>query len=236
MIINLVACSSGKSIDNMVQSTKMHYADDKASTEDLTNNSQKKDYEFETLAVSVITLLFAFVGGCFALHQWNKNSACKRAEVVKSLIESVRGNPDISTIMDIIDWNEDFTYNGKFSIQKDTKRKALMELSDDELFKKIDRTLAMFSYICYLKSIRTITKKDMCFFEYELRRLVDNPHISNYLYSLYHWSNSLGVKMSFSYLIDYGIKNRYLDKSFKKFDANHEIYECFLFVDKPPIS
>ena len=55
----------------------------------------------------------------------------------------------------------------------------------------------------------------MRFFEYELRRLCDNVHISNYLFSLYHWSSSLNVNMSFSYLIEYCYKNKILDHSFK---------------------
>lgn len=131
----------------------------------------------------------------------------------------------------MIDWNEDFTYDGKFHVQKGTKRMALKNLSDDDLFKMIDHTLSTFSYVCYLKKERTITIQDMRFFEYEIRRLVDNPHIANYLYSLYHWSKSLEVEMSFSYVINYCISKRYLDKSFKKYSLN-VIYTCYLEIGK----
>ena len=75
----------------------------------------------------------------------------------------------------------------------------------------------------------------MRFFEYELRRLVDNPHIRNYLYSLYHWSKSLGVKTSFLYVIEYGLKKGYLDKSFKRYDRNHAPYKCFLVVEEQTV-
>lgn len=238
MILNISACSSGEITNDQIKTTDAQTTEELVKTEESKESSSidtTKDYEFETLVVSIITLFFAFVGGCFALYQWNKNTTYKRAEVVKSLIESVRGNPNISTVMDIIDWNEDFTYDGKFSIQKGTKIKVLMDLSDDDLFKMIDQTLSMLSYICYLKSVRTITKKDMRFFEYELRRVVDNPHIRNYLYSLYHWSESLGVETSFSYVIEYGLKKGYLDKNFKKYDPHHETYKCFLLVYKQPI-
>lgn len=61
--------------------------------------------------------------------------------------------------MDIVDWNEDFNFDGKFVINKDTKRTALKELSDDDLFKMVDYTLSVFSYICYLKSLGVIKIK-----------------------------------------------------------------------------
>lgn len=66
------------------------------------------------------------------------------------------------------------------------------------------------------------------FFDYELRRLFDNEHISNYLYSLYHWSKQLGIKMSFSYLIDYGLEKEYLTKDFLRLDISN--YRCYLRV------
>ena len=187
-------------------------------------------YEFEALIVSIVTLVFMFIGGCFALWQWRQGLLYKRTEIVRELIEDVRQDDNVSTIMDIIDWNEDFFYNGKFIINRDTSRKNLKDISNDDLFKMIDHTLSIFSYICYLKLVRTIKVKDMRFFEYEIRRLVDNPHISNYLYSLYHWSKELGVSMSFSYLIDYCLKKKYLDASFKIYGKGNLKYECFLVV------
>lgn len=188
-------------------------------------------YELETLIVSIISLAFVFIGGCFALWQWHKNLVYKRAEIVQKLIESVRGNKSISTIMDMIDWNEDFTYDGKFHVHKGTKRTVLKDLSDDDLFKMIDHTLSTFSYVCYLKKAHTITSQDMRFFEYEIRRLVDNPHIANYLYSLYHWSKSLEVETSFSYVIKYCLNKKYLDRSFKKYSTTG-IYTCYLAIRK----
>lgn len=181
------------------------------------------------LICEIISTLFVFVGGFFALYQWKKSLVYKRAEIVKGLIDKVRCNKCVSTIMDIIDWDEDFTYDGKFSIEANTKRSDLKNLSDDDLFKMVDETLSVFSYICYLKSVHTITKKDMKFFVYELRRLVDNEHISNYLYSLYHWAKSLNTSMSFIYLVEYCIKNGYLEKHFTTLSDNGQ-YKCFLCI------
>ncbi len=183
-------------------------------------------YEFENLIVSVITLFFAFIGGCFALWQWYKGLVYKRAGIVNSLIKDTRENSDVSLIIDIADWDEGFCYDGKFTIDRKICRSQLKNLSDDEFFLKIDYTLSVFSHICYLKRVHAIKRRDLACFEYELHRLTDNKHISNYLYSIYHWSKDIDVKMTFDYLVDYCIKKKYLDKSFK--DINSEIYTCYL--------
>lgn len=175
-----------------------------------------------------LSLLFVVVGGVFALCQWQKNLVYKRAEIMQSLIETTRKDNTISTIMDIIDWNEDFSYDGKFNVNPNSKRELLHNISGEDLFKMVDYTLSVFSYICYLKTVKTLKKKDMQFFEYEIHRLVDNPHIANYLYSLYHWSKKLGVKMSFSFFIEYCMKMKYLDSSFRVFNDGNDYYKCFL--------
>lgn len=176
--------------------------------------------------ISIASFFAVVIGGCFALYQWSKNSIYKRAEIVESLIVTVRDDEDISTILDIIDWNSGLHYDGKFHLEGISNRKALLDISDDDLFKKIDKTLAHFSYICYLKYQRALTKKDMRNFEYEIRRLVDNENIANYLYSLYHWSKSLNVKMSFSFLIDYCLDKKYISSDFKSLKS--EKYVQFL--------
>lgn len=65
-------------------------------------------YELEAFIVSIISLAFVFIGGCFALWQWYKSLVYRRAEIVQKLIDRVRGNKSVSTVIDIIDWNEDF--------------------------------------------------------------------------------------------------------------------------------
>ena len=188
------------------------------------------DYSYENLIVSIISLVFVFIGGCFALWQYHKGLVYKRTEIVKDIIKNTRENDKISIVMDIIDWNEDFTYDGKFSIKKSTQRKELQHITDEELCRMIDYTLSTFSYICYLRQVHTITRKEMQFFRYEIRRLVDNKHISNYLYSLYHWSKSLNVDMSFSYLVEYCIAEKLLNECFTLYGNTDSFYQCYLEI------
>ena len=186
-------------------------------------------YELENLIVNIVSLGFVFVGGCFGLWQYQKGQAYKRTDMVKSLIKNVREDQQVSIVIDIIDWDEGFSYDGKFHINQRTMRDELKSLSDEKLFRMIDYTLSTFSYICYLRRMHTISQKEMLFFKYEIRRLADNEHISNYLYSLYHWSKSLNVEMSFSYLVDYCLKEKLLQKEFTEY-GNRSDYHCYLYL------
>ncbi len=173
-----------------------------------------------------VSLILAAIGGLFALHQWKKSNIYKRGEIVEKLIKAVRDDEDIATIMDVVDWNDGIEYDGKFYISQTVERSDLNQLDDEELFKKVDKTLAHFSYICYLRSQRTLTKEDMKVFAYGIKRLAVNPHIADYLYSLYHWSTSIGVQMSYIYLVDYCIEQGYIYADFKNITSNY--YRNFL--------
>lgn len=183
-------------------------------------------FEFVELHIDSITAFFAILGGAFALYQWHIKNMYTRAKFVQELICEVRDDKDISMIMDIVDWDNGITYSGTFSVSEDVRIRNLNGIGDEELFKMIDKTLSHFSYICYLKEKRLIGEKDLCMFEYEIRRLADNPHIRNYLYTLYHWSKQLKVKNSFYYLTKYCLDKGYLLEEFRRKDSI--LYTCFL--------
>ncbi len=88
----------------------------------------------------------------------------------------VRDNDDIATIMDVIDWDDAFFYDGKFHLYK-TDKVQLENLTDSDFFRKIDKTLNHFSYICYLKKEKVIKNNDMRSFEYALTRIFQNEHM-----------------------------------------------------------
>lgn len=179
--------------------------------------------------LSLITLATVIIGGFFALHKWKESIVSKRLDTIKVLIEKIRNDSDISTIMDIIDWNEDVIYDGKFTVIKNSSRKSLEGIDDSTLFRMIDKTLAHFSFICYLKKKKSLKKSDMRIFDYQMRRLFDNRNICNYLYSLHHWSKKLNVSMSFKYLAEYGVKKRFLHVDFYFKNSSH--YTCYLKID-----
>ena len=97
--------------------------------------------------VEISKLLFAVIGGGFALLQWGIQIKHKKAEIVKELICKVRDDDDIAAIMDIIDWNEGLRYNGKFYIDEKYNKPLLANENSDSLAKKIDKTFSHYSYI-----------------------------------------------------------------------------------------
>lgn len=181
-------------------------------------------FSLGAVVIDSLTFLAVVVGGVFALLQWRMQIKQKRVEMARELMSTIRDDEDIMMVSDIIDWDDGISYDGKFSVQ--SSNPFFKEMDEDELFAKIDRTLSHFSYICYLNSMNVLKKNDMAFFEYDLRRLTDNEHICNYLFSLHHWSNSLCVQCPYKCLIEYAIKRKYLDKSFV--DLNSKRYICFL--------
>ena len=172
-------------------------------------------------------LIFSVIGGIVGLKQWIKGNDYKRAAIVKELITQVRDDKEIASVMDYVDWSEGFYYDGKFHFKESADNAAIKD--EQHLFVAVDRTLAHFNYICYLKSLGIFHKKDMKVFEYALQRLLDNEHICNYLHSLSLWTEILGVSCSYKHLIDYGKKKHLVSGGFGKKDSNE--YHCFLDVD-----
>lgn len=181
------------------------------------------------ILISILTIAISITGGIFALLQWKKSNDYKRAELVKELITKIRDDEDIAFIMDCLDWQKDLSYDGIFHYNSQSNDNKKEILDDVQVFIKVDKTLSHFSYICYLYERKIIKNKDILQFNYNLRRIMDNTQIANYLYSLYHWSNSLGVDCSFVYLIKYGCKMNYLNKKeFYYFNEGEGKYKSFL--------
>lgn len=177
--------------------------------------------------IETIALISSIVGGCIGLTQWKKGNDYKRAALARKLINQIRDDKEISAVVDMIDWSDGIEYDGKFHFVNEARKESFLS-DESQLFLAIDRTLAHFNYICYLKRLHIFYDQDMNLFDYTLRRLFDNEDICNYLHSLSLWSESLDVLCSYEHLIQYGKKKSYIDKSFgKKYSKK---YKRFLGV------
>lgn len=148
--------------------------------------------------ISIIALILSVVGGIFSLFQWRNNNRLKRAEFIRELTEKVRTDDDIKEVMHIIDYNDKVWYNDDF------------HNSDFEY--KIDKTLAFFSYVCYLYEFKIISEKEMLPLHYDITRILKNGQVKKYLHFLNHFSNSNNSNIAFIYLLNYGKKRKLLDK------------------------
>ncbi len=151
---------------------------------------------------NTITLsnIFAIIAGFFALYQYKKNLALKRASYISELTEKIRSDPDMQNVVYLFDYNQEW-YNLDFH-------------NSGELERKVDKTLSFFSFICYLRKKRLIAKSDFCFFQYEIRRILMNQGVIDYFYNLYHFSKQNNAPITFSYLFEYGEKNRFFAADF----------------------
>lgn len=147
--------------------------------------------------VGIISLLFAAIGGGFALYQWRKSLQIKRAEFLDKLIDKIRFDPNISEALYYIDYNPlwyDRSFHG----------------SDKE--QNIDRLFSYLDYICYLHSTNIIKDVDFKIFKYHIFRVLKTG--DKYLWNLYHYSSKNGTPCAFQNLIEFGINNDKLPEAF----------------------
>ena len=150
--------------------------------------------------ISIVTLLIAIAGGIFGLFQWRLSVKTKRAEYINELTMNIRTDKVLRKIIYMLDYDDQW-YNEDFHKSK-------------ELEKEIDKTLSYFTYICYLKQHRLLTRKEFVFFKYEIDRILMNSQIQNYFYNLYHFYEKFDIPFSFKSLFDYGVRKHYFPKEF----------------------
>ena len=155
-----------------------------------------------TDAAIIVSFCSAFIGGCFAIYKWRKDTAMKRAGYLNSLSERLRNDKIIREVFywfeyDIIWYDDNFHNNNK-----------------SEKEHKVDKTLTFFSYICYLKYHNIISKKEFTFVAYEVTRTLQNKQVQDYLYNIYHFANSIDCPIPYYFLIEFALKNQLFPSDF----------------------
>lgn len=171
------------------------------------------------------TLATAIVGVIIGLYQYHKLVKVRRSTFVLSLLNQMKDDKGINKIIyqfqyGEFNYSEGFHGNGKY--ENDT-----------------DRTLLLFSYICYLKEKKIITNEEFSFFEISITQALRNDGLIDYLYNLYHFVckaegyNPLTdgkVKALYCYLIKFADRRNYIPDDF--YDKNayktNNRYHCYL--------
>lgn len=149
---------------------------------------------------AVFSLFLAVISGIFACYKWRCDVTLKRASYINELTEKIRTDPLIRDTLYLLDY-------GRPWYSSDFHNSGSPEL-------KMDKTLSYFSYICYLIDQNIISDKEFKFFKYEIERILDNQELQDYLYNLYHFSNSINVPITFYYLFEYGKEHNFFDVDF----------------------
>lgn len=167
--------------------------------------------------ITFISCIGVIVSVILAVVQWRRNSKLKRADYINDLIEKIRSDDDIRSVIYMIDYSGDnyIWYNEDFH-------------KSGELERKVDKTLSYFSYICYLKYKKIISNDEFKFFKYEIERILKNSQVKEYFYNLYHFSEKFSVPLTFNYLFEYGVKmNIYEEEFYNKESKKYPKYLNF---------
>ncbi len=165
-------------------------------------------FEVASLALSLMNTVVVIGSALFALIQWTYQCKIRRSQYLQTLSERMRTDKHILSVRQAIDYGQPW-YN------KDFHEKHKNDVVTED---QVDEVLAFYSYLCYLKMGKIISKKEFKFFSYNIDRALQNTDMQSYLFNLYHFSRKNGVDMSFHYLFEYGKKNGFFKREF--FDPN----------------
>ena len=158
-----------------------------------------------TLSLILITVMA--IGSIFALVQWNSSIKIRRTEFLDEIINKLWFDENMARTMHIIDNNSNW-YTEDF------------HKSYSDMAYQIDKLLSYFDFICYLHFIKNLSSVELGVIRYEIDRTCASPYVQAYLWNLYHFSNKIEAGCSFMYIIDYGIKEKIIDKEFKSNNEN----------------
>ena len=157
--------------------------------------------------LSLILIIVMAIGGIFALIQWNSSIQIRRTEFLDDIINKLWFDKSMAETMHTID-NNPAWYTDNF------------HKGYSDLMYEIDKLLSYFDFICYLYFINNISFSEFNVIKYEIDRTCASPSVQAYLWNLYHFSNEIEAGCSFTYIIDYGIKEHIITKSFKSNNEN----------------
>lgn len=173
---------------------------------------------------SIITAIVGIFGAYITYKQWVAEHQFARLNKVYELVDKTRTDDEIKHIISYIgrdNITHTITYNdGHFNVDDNKEGRTA------DFKKHINTVLAIYAHICQLYFEKILDKNDIRPFEYVLQRIADSKAVSNYLYSLYHHAKANGTEMSFIYLVEYCLKQKYLAADFTC--PNSDNYEYHL--------
>ena len=157
--------------------------------------------------LSLILIMGMVIGSIFALIQWNSSIKIRRTEFLDEIINKLWFDENMAKTMHQIDSNPNW-YTEDF------------HKNYSDLGYPIDKLLSYFDFICYLHFIKNLSSTEFSVIRYEIDRTCASHSVQAYLWNLYHFSNKIEAGCSFMYIIDYGMKEKILDKEFKNNNEN----------------
>jgi len=157
--------------------------------------------------LSLLLIIVMAIGSIFALFQWNSSIKIRRTEFLDEIINKLWFDENMARTIYKID-NDPNWYTENF------------HKNYSDFGYQIDKLLSYFDFICYLYFIKNLRFHEFNVIKYEIDRTCASPSVQSYLWNLYHFSNKIEAGCSYMYIIDYGIKEKIIDKEFKTNNDN----------------
>lgn len=152
-------------------------------------------------AIALASALAVAIPCLFTLMQWLGTVRIRRAEMVKSLLDEIRANPDMSDAWYFLEYHEESNWYDDSFHQTDIE-------------KKMDRLLAHLTYVCYLIDRKVLRKQEAELFDYQIRSVSKNIGLQSYFFNLYHFAHRNGTDCSFEQLLNYSKSKGFLPDYF----------------------
>jgi hypothetical protein len=155
------------------------------------------------IIIDALMLVGVFSGGILTFRQWRKSMKLRRAEFVSQIIEKLWFDKDMVKAIYLIYYEKNWYVNGDF-------RSRNIEVL-------VDKYLSYLSYICYLIDMKNIFKEEFSILEYDINKICRTKDVQAYLLdlhgSVYNKNKKKESEYSFKYLIDYGFRKKWLEKT-----------------------
>ncbi len=138
----------------------------------------------------IIQTVFALAGGIYGLYLFKQSIREKRNQVLIEIFNRLYCDNEIRKIIYAVDTGKDVSeikFQGK-------------------LEKEIDKTLRFLDFIGHLIKDKSIRKKDIDTFRYEIGRILENEEVIKYI----KWMKTIGVSLeNLEYCPQQGLKFSY---------------------------
>lgn len=134
-----------------------------------------------------LPLVGGVIGFVFAYYKWNLSRRQDRAQYLERLLKE---------------------FNSDEIVQMVSKYDSTPELKADT--SKIERTLDLVTFLCYLRENGLINEKEFSMFESKLNRVLTNTEISSFLRDTEDYKGELSDKGAYFYVLQY-VKTRGLE-------------------------
>lgn len=172
--------------------------------------------------LALFTLLTTAISVVVVISQYIRRINLKRAQYLSEIIENLKSKGDIGEIIYMFEYNYSW-YDGSFH-------------ENHELERKVDKTIAYLSYICYLRTSNLISKGEFSLLKYYVNHTLLNDSVQAYLYNIYHFScvilnrtsGANNTEFPFKFILEYGLREKLIGKDFfDKYSTHFPVYLNF---------